>query len=64
MMKYSEINAALEEMRSNSDYEHDRAILTEAKRILSSARNEICYNCGKYRAAHIGACDGCRWADK
>ena len=24
-------------------------------------RNELCYLFGKYREAHNGACDGCRW---
>ena len=27
-------------------------------------RNELCYLCGKYREAHNGACDGCRWKEK
>ena len=26
-------------------------------------RNELCYLCGKYREAHNGACDGCRWKE-
>lgn len=28
---------------------------------LDAMRNELCYLCGKYREAHNGACDGCRW---
>lgn len=24
-------------------------------------RNELCYRCGIYINAHLGACDGCRW---
>ena len=27
-------------------------------------RNELCFKCGKYREAHNGACDGCRWKEK
>ena len=23
--------------------------------------NELCQHCGKYKHAHEGACDGCRW---
>lgn len=23
--------------------------------------NELCQYCGKYKQAHKGACDGCRW---
>lgn len=26
--------------------------------------NELCQNCGKYKHAHAGACDGCRWREK
>ena len=33
----------------------------ELKKELDSMRNELCYMCGKYREAHNGACDGCRW---
>ena len=33
----------------------------EARKELSAMRNELCYLCGKYREAHNGACDGCRW---
>lgn len=25
--------------------------------------NELCQCCGKYKKAHEGACDGCRWRD-
>ena len=32
---------------------------TQAERDV--LRNELCYLCGKYREAHNGACDGCRW---
>ncbi len=28
---------------------------------LHNCRNELCLKCGKYREAHNGACDGCRW---
>ena len=33
----------------------------ELKKQLADMRNELCYLCGKYREAHNGACDGCRW---
>ena len=33
----------------------------EAKSELAAMRNELCYLCGKYREAHNGACNGCRW---
>ena len=28
---------------------------------LHSMNNELCYKCGRYTNAHLGACDGCRW---
>lgn len=33
----------------------------ELRRELKDCRNELCYQCGRYREAHRGACDGCRW---
>ena len=36
----------------------------ELKKELASMRNELCYLCGKYREAHNGACDGCRWKEE
>ena len=33
----------------------------EMKKQLHEAKNELCFKCGKYREAHNGACDGCRW---
>ena len=35
---------------------------TQAER--GAMRNELCYLCGKYREAHNGACDGCRWKEE
>lgn len=28
---------------------------------IKDMRNELCLLCGKYKEAHNGACDGCRW---
>ena len=33
----------------------------EVRKQLHESKNELCYLCGKYREAHNGACDGCRW---
>lgn len=33
----------------------------ELKKELAAMRNELCFKCGKYREAHNGACDWCRW---
>ena len=38
--------------------------LREQSAQLSNARNELCQRCGRYREAHKGACDGCRWKEK
>jgi len=31
---------------------------------ISDLRNELCLKCGKYKEAHNGACNGCRWRYK
>jgi len=28
---------------------------------IADLRNELCLTCGRYKEAHNGACDGCRW---
>lgn len=28
--------------------------------VIATLRNELCQQCGKYKRAHEGACDGCR----
>ena len=33
----------------------------ELKKELAAMRNDLCYMFGKYREAHNGACDECRW---
>lgn len=30
---------------------------------LHAMKNELCQYCGKYKYAHEGACDGCRWRE-
>lgn len=31
---------------------------------LHAMKNELCQYCGKYKQAHEGACDGCKWREK
>lgn len=31
---------------------------------LHAMKNELCQYCGKYKRAHEGACDGCKWREK
>ena len=35
----------------------------EEKSELHAMKNELCQYCGKYKQAHEGACDGCRWRE-
>ena len=44
-----------------AEIEKLRKQLEQAKSELAAMRNELCCLCGKYREAHNGACDGCRW---
>ena len=44
-----------------AEIEKLRKQLEQTKSELAAMRNELCYLCGKYREAHNGACDGCRW---
>ena len=37
--------------------------LEASQRRAQDARNELCLKCGRYREAHKGACDGCRWKE-
>ena len=51
--------AEIEKLRKR--LEQTQAERDELKKELAAMRNELCYLCGKYREAHNGACDGCRW---
>ena len=33
------------------------------KEELHTMKNELCQYCGKYKQAHNGACDGCKWRE-
>ena len=33
------------------------------KEELHTIKNELCQYCGKYKKAHEGSCDGCRWRE-
>lgn len=52
--KVAEINARLDS-------------INEAVNVVSAAmhdmKNDLCALCGKYKMAHEGACDDCRWRD-
>lgn len=43
-----------------------RNAMNQSEKLLADLkviRNELCQRCGKYRMAHEGACDGCRWKE-
>ena len=52
------------------DMDHGMAQLAKAVAVkeeqseLHAMKNELCQYCGKYKQAHDGACDGCRWREK
>ena len=37
--------------------------MEEEQSELHAIKNELCQYCGKYKKAHEGACDGCRWRE-
>ena len=69
----SALVAEIEKLRKQLEQTHadrDAAIagqetlqkaMAECKADRDVLRNELCYLCGKYRNAHNGACNGCRW---
>ena len=38
-------------------------VVKEEQSELHAMKNELCQYCGKYKKAHEGACDGCKWRD-
>ncbi len=53
---------------SISQLDGTNSSLMDANEKLAADRkaliNELCQYCGKYKQAHEGACDGCRWREK
>ena len=63
MERQAESNARLiaEALKKDEEIGRLQGELSQAKAERDAMRNELCYKCGKYREAHNGACDGCRW---
>lgn len=40
-------------------YDSNMKLAADRKALI----NELCQYCGKYKQAHEGACDGCRWRE-
>ena len=70
-------NAELLKTREELEEHYDRVVgqldainsgLMAANEKLAADRkaliNELCQYCGKYKQAHEGSCDGCRWKEK
>ena len=53
-IKQREIDMGIQIANLQADRDNIRADLKDCV-------NELCYQCGKYREEHNGACDGCRW---
>lgn len=51
-------NAALRDTVLRRDKQIEK-LAADRKAII----NELCQYCGKYKQAHEGACDGCKWRD-
>ena len=47
----------------SEDDAHVFAAASIALLSIADCRNELCLKCGKYKTAHEGACDGCRWKE-
>ena len=54
-------NYASDRAALSAEIEKLRKQLEQTQAERDVMRNELCYMCGKYREAHNGACDGCRW---
>ena len=40
----------------------DTELTKRLRALLHDCRNDFCIVCERYREAHLGACNGCRWA--
>lgn len=71
IMSNAELLKAREELKENYDsisqLDGANSSLMAANEKLAADRkaliNELCQYCGKYKQAHEGACDGCKWRD-
>ena len=54
LTRYTEIDEILNQLAAYED-----TGLSPAD--IADLRNELCLKCGKYKTAHLGSCDGCRW---
>jgi len=55
----SELDKILEQIKEKMVMQGIEIANTKAE--LKDCVNELCYQCGQYKNAHLGACDDCRW---
>ena len=53
----------IEDMNQGMEQLTKAVAVKEEQSELHAMKNELCQYCGKYKKAHEGACDGCRWRD-
>ena len=54
----------IEDMKQGMAQLAKAVAVKEEQSELHAMKNELCQYCGKYKQAHDGACDGCRWREK
>ena len=53
----------IEDMKQGMAQLTKAVAVKEEQSELRDMKNELCQYCGKYKKAHEGACDGCKWRD-
>lgn len=53
----------IEDMKQGMAQLAKAVAVKEEQSELHTIKNELCQYCGKYKQAHEGACDGCRWRE-
>ena len=51
----------IEDMKQGMAQLAKAVAVKEEQSELHAMKNELCQYCGKYKQAHEGACDGCKW---
>ena len=53
----------IEDMKQGMAQLAKAVAVKEEQSELHAMKNELCQYCGKYKQAHDGSCDGCKWRD-
>nr|DAF13677.1 MAG TPA: hypothetical protein [Caudoviricetes sp.] len=53
----------IEDMKQGMAQLAKAVAVKEEQSELHAMKNELCQYCGKYKKAHEGACDGCKWRE-